>query len=32
MVYEVQLKNGDSKAKLLIDGNGNIIRQKTVMK
>ena len=32
MVYEVQLRNGESKAKLLIDGNGNIITQKTVMK
>ena len=32
MVYEVQLRNGDSKAKLLIDGSGNIIRQKTVIK
>ena len=32
MVYEVQLKNGDSKAKLLVDGDGNIIKQKTVTK
>ena len=27
--YEIQLKNGDSKAKVLIDENGNIIKQKT---
>ena len=32
MSYEIQLKNGDSKAKLLVDENGNIIKQKTVAK
>ena len=32
MAYEIQLKNGDSKAKVLIDDNGNIIKQKTVEK
>ena len=32
MAYEIQLKNGDSKAKVLIDENGNIIKQKTVAK
>ena len=32
MAYEIQLKNGDSKAKLLVDENGNIIKQKTVTK
>jgi uncharacterized membrane protein YkoI len=29
MAYEIQLKNGDSKVKLLVDSNGNIIKQKT---
>ena len=29
MAYEIQMKNGDSKIKLLVDSNGNIIRQKT---
>lgn len=32
MAYEIQLKNGDSKAKVLVDENGNIIKQKTVAK
>ncbi|HEV8506458.1 MAG TPA: PepSY-like domain-containing protein, partial [Chitinophagaceae bacterium] len=32
MAYEIQLKNGDAKAKVLIDDNGNIIKQKTVEK
>ena len=32
MAYEITLKNGDNKAKLLIDDNGTIIKQKTVMK
>lgn len=32
MAYEIQLKNGDAKAKVLIDDNGNIIKQKTVDK
>jgi hypothetical protein len=32
MAYEIQLKSGDSKAKLLVDENGNIIKQKTVTK
>lgn len=32
MAYEIQLKNGDSKTKLLVDENGNIIKQKTVAK
>jgi uncharacterized membrane protein YkoI len=32
MVYEVRLQNGDNKVKMLIDANGNIIKQKTVMK
>jgi hypothetical protein len=32
IAYEIQLKNGDSKAKLLVDENGNIIKQKTVTK
>jgi hypothetical protein len=30
--YEIQLKNGDSKSKLLVDADGNIIKQKTVTK
>jgi len=32
MAFEIQLKNGNSKAKLLVDENGNIIKQKTVTK
>src|SRR5437762_9574002 len=32
VAYEIQLKNGNSKAKLLVDANGNIIKQKTVNK
>jgi hypothetical protein len=28
MAYEVKLKNGDSKLKLLIDDNGNILKEK----
>jgi hypothetical protein len=32
MAYEIQLKSGDSKAKLLVDENGNIIKQKMVTK
>jgi hypothetical protein len=32
MAYELQLKNGDSKTKVLVDDNGNIIKQKTVDK
>ncbi|SRR6266508_4242270 len=32
IAYEIQLKSGDSKAKVLIDENGNIIKQKTVAK
>ncbi|HEV8286325.1 MAG TPA: PepSY-like domain-containing protein [Chitinophagaceae bacterium] len=32
IAYEIQLKNGDSKTKLLVDENGNIIKQKTVTK
>ena len=32
MAYELQLKNGDMKAKVLVDDNGNIIKQKTVEK
>jgi len=32
IAFEIQLKNGDSKAKLLVDENGNIIKQKTVTK
>jgi uncharacterized membrane protein YkoI len=31
MAYEVQLINGSNKAKVLIDSNGNIIKQKTKM-
>ena len=30
--YEIQLKNGDNKAKIVVDANGNIIKQKTVTK
>ena len=29
MAYEIRLKNGDNKVKLLVDGNGNILKQKT---
>ena len=29
MLYEIELKNDMSKVKLLIDGNGNVIKQKT---
>jgi hypothetical protein len=29
MAYEVELKNGNTKTKLLVDGNGNIIKSKT---
>lgn len=32
IAYEIQLKKGDSKTKLLVDENGNIIKQKTVTK
>lgn len=32
MAYELQLKNGDSKTKVLVDDNGTIIKQKTVDK
>jgi hypothetical protein len=32
MAYEIQMKNGNSKSKLLVDENGNIIKQKTVTK
>lgn len=32
MAFEIQLKSGNSKAKLLVDENGNIIKQKTVTK
>ena len=32
IAYEIQLKNGDSKAKILVDENGNIIKEKTVSK
>ena len=32
MAYELQLKNGDAKAKVLIDDSGNIIKQKTMEK
>ena len=32
IAYEIQMKNGNSKAKLLVDENGNIIKQKTVTK
>lgn len=28
MVYEVEAKSGDSKVKLLVDGNGNIVKEK----
>jgi hypothetical protein len=30
--YEIRLKNGDNKAKVVVDANGNIIKQKTVTK
>ena len=29
MAYEIRLKNGDNRVKLLVDGNGNILKQKT---
>ena len=29
MAYEVELKNSDTKVKLLVDANGNILKQKT---
>jgi hypothetical protein len=29
VAYEIEMKNGDSKVKLLVDANGNIIKQKT---
>ena len=29
VAYEIQLKNGDSKMKLLVDANGNILKRKT---
>jgi hypothetical protein len=29
MAYEIQLKNGNTKTKLLVDSNGNIIKQKS---
>ena len=29
MAYEVELKDGDNKVKLLMDSNGNILKQKT---
>jgi len=32
IAYEIQMKNGNSKAKLLVDENGNIIKEKTVTK
>ena len=32
MAYEIQLKNGDAKAKVLVDDKGNILKQKTVDK
>jgi len=32
MAYELQLKNGDTKVKMLVDDNGNIIKQKTMDK
>lgn len=32
VAYEIQMKNGNSKAKVLIDENGNIIKEKTVTK
>ena len=32
MAYELQLKNGDSKIKMLVDDNGNVIKQKTIDK
>ena len=32
IAYEIQLKNGNSKAKILVDENGNIIKEKTVNK
>jgi putative PepSY-like beta-lactamase-inhibitor len=32
IAYEIQLKNGNSKAKMLVDENGNIIKEKMVNK
>src|SRR5438477_12164170 len=32
LAYEILLKNGDSKTKVLVDENGNIIKQKMVVK
>jgi len=32
MLYEIHLSNGNSKVKLLVDANGNIVKQKTVTK
>lgn len=29
MLYEIELKNSDTKVKLLVDGNGNIVKQKS---
>ena len=29
MAYEVKLKNGDNKVKLLVDENGNVLKEKT---
>jgi hypothetical protein len=29
VAYEIQLKNGDTKTKILVDANGNIIKRKT---
>lgn len=30
--YQIELKNGNSKTKLLIDANGNVLKEKTKMK
>ncbi|HET9824340.1 MAG TPA: PepSY-like domain-containing protein [Chitinophagaceae bacterium] len=32
VAYEIQMKNGNSKAKIFVDENGNIIKEKTVTK
>ena len=32
MLYEIELKNTDNEVKLLVDGNGNIVKQKTKTK
>jgi hypothetical protein len=29
MAYEIKLKNGDNKVKLLVDENGNVLKEKT---